>query len=153
MDEFIEYSNANLKGQDRKPVFDIIVSAQKQTEYTKLAQNELALQLYNLGFFNPQLAPQAMACLDMMDFDGKYELMQKVRANGDLQVQLARWQQYALQLTQTFAPEKADGLAQSILGQGAQPQGGRVELETGTEESSVTANARERARQAAMPEE
>lgn len=153
MDAFIEYSNANLKGQGRKPVFDIIVSAQKQTEYTKLAQNELALQLYNLGFFNPQLAPQAMACLDMMDFDGKYELMQKIRANGDLQVQLAQWQQYALQLTQTFAPEKADGLAQSILGQGAQPQGGRVELETGTEESSVTANARERAQQAAMPEE
>lgn len=151
-DEFVEYSNANLRGQDRKPVFDIVVSAQKQTEYTKLAQNELALQFYNLGFFNPQLAPQAMACLDMMDFEGKYELMQKIRANGDLQMQLAQWQQYALQLTQTFAPEKADGLAHSILGQNVQPQGGSVELGGQTEESSVTANARERAQQAAMPE-
>ncbi len=155
VDEYITYSNENLKSGGRRPVFDIIVSAQKQTEYTKLAQNELALQLYNLGFFNPQLAQQAMACLDMMDFDGKFELMQKLRANGDLQMQLAQWQQYALQLTQQYAPDKADGLAQAILsGQGqAAPQGGAdVRLKTGQKESSVTANARQKAQQASQPE-
>lgn len=153
-DEFVEYSNVGLKGDARKPVFDIMVSAQSQTEYTKLAQNELALQFYNLGFFNPELATQAMACLEMMDFEGKYELMQKIRMNGDLQMQLAQWQQYALQLTQTVAPEKADALAQSILGgAGVTPRGGAVDLQTGEEESGVTAKARKRASQAAMPEE
>lgn len=154
-DVYTTYSNEGLKEKGRKPVFDIIVSAQKQTEYTKLAQNELAMQFYNLGFFNPQLAPQAMACLDMMDFEGKYELLQKIRANGDLQMQLAQWQQFGLQLVQQYAPEKADGLAQAILSGAGQdtPQGGMdVSLETGQEESSVTANARQRAQQASQPE-
>lgn len=154
-DVYTTYSNEGLKENGRKPVFDIVVSAQKQTEYTKLAQNELAMQFYNLGFFNPQLAPQAMACLDMMDFDGKYELLQKIRANGDLQMQLAQWQQFGLQLVQQYAPEKADGLAQAILsgaGQAA-PQGNAdVSLETGEQESSVTANARQKAQQASQPE-
>lgn len=154
-DEYVTYSNEGLKAGGRKPVFDIIVSAQKQTEYTKLAQNELALQFYNLGFFNPQLAPQAMACLDMMDFDDKYDVMQKIRANGDLQQQLAQWQQFALQMVQQYAPEKADGLAQAILSGAGQtvPQGNAdVSLETGEKESSVTANARQRAQQASQPE-
>ena len=154
-DVYTTYSNEGLKENGRKPVFDIVVSAQKQTEYTKLAQNELAMQFYNLGFFNPQLAPQAMACLDMMDFDGKYELIQKIRANGDLQMQLAQWQQFGLQLVQKYAPEKADGLAQAILsgaGQAA-PQGGMdVSLDTAQQESSVTANARQKAQQASQPE-
>ena len=154
-DVYTTYSNEGLKENGRKPVFDIVVSAQKQTEYTKLAQNELAMQFYNLGFFNPQLAPQAMTCLDMMDFDGKYELLQKIRANGDLQMQLAQWQQFALQLVQQYAPEKADGLAQAILsgaGQAA-PQGGMdVSLDTAQQESSVTANARQKAQQASQPE-
>ena len=154
-DVYTTYSNEGLKENGRKPVFDIVVSAQKQTEYTKLAQNELAMQFYNLGFFNPQLAPQAMACLDMMDFDGKYELLQKIRANGDLQMQLAQWQQFGLRLVQQYAPEKADGLAQAILsgaGQAA-PQGGMdVSLDTAQQESSVTANARQKAQQASQPE-
>ena len=63
----------------RKPVFDIKVSAEKSSPFSKISQNELALQLYQLGMFNPQSADQALACLDMMDFDGKEQVKARVQ--------------------------------------------------------------------------
>ena len=36
------------------PNFDVDVSASKASPYSKLAQNELAVQMYNLGVLNPQ---------------------------------------------------------------------------------------------------
>ena len=93
MVKFVEYSNANIKpmaqgmefGVDmgyRLPLFDIEVSAQKQSPYSKLSQNELALQFYQAGFFNPQLADQALLCLSMMDFDRKSFVEDKIRQNA-----------------------------------------------------------------------
>jgi hypothetical protein len=90
---FISYSAMKLQaqpmgtafGQDmgmRLPVFDVEVRAQKETAYSRLAQNELALQLYGAGVFNPQMADQAGMLLDMMDFKGKEELLIKIRENG-----------------------------------------------------------------------
>ena len=85
---FITYTNQGLQpemqGEEtgyRLPVFDIKVSAQKRSVYTKVSQNELALQFFQLGFFNPQLTDQAMLCLEMMDFDGKDTIMQRLAQN------------------------------------------------------------------------
>ena len=44
-----------------------------------MSQNELALQFYNAGFFDPGNAAQALACLEMMDFDGKSMVMGRLR--------------------------------------------------------------------------
>ena len=74
---FTAYSNRALKPQDagdglfRLPVFDIRVVPQKRTAYTKMANNDLALQLFSLGFFRADMADQALRCLTVMDFDGK----------------------------------------------------------------------------------
>ena len=88
---FVSYSNQALQaaqqpGLDgqvlpRLPVFDIKISAQRRNAYTKLSQNELALQFFKLGFFNPMLADQAIACLQMMDFEGKDALLQQIAQN------------------------------------------------------------------------
>ena len=166
MDKYVTYSNQNLKEQKllglggveavRKPVFDIAVSAQKATEYTKVAQNELVLQLYQLGFFNPEARFPALLALDAMDFEGKEELAQKITQQGTLQQELAKWQGLALNLAQKFDPQMAEGLAQSILpGQAPAPQGAAAaELPQGDarQEAAHVKNARERAQEAAQPE-
>ena len=168
-EEYVTYSNQNLKQQEllglggdvswRKPVFDIEVSAQKSSEYTRLSQNELALQFYQLGFFDPTRADQALATLDMMDFEGKDEISQKIAQNGTLQQELASWQQMALALAERFDPAMADGLAQQILGADAQaqaPAAGSAKAEmpgegAGTEAKTVK-DAREQSQKSTQPD-
>ena len=168
-EEYVTYSNQNLKKQEllgiggdvtwRKPVFDIEVSAQKSSEYTRLSQNELAVQFYQLGFFDPSRADQALATLDMMDSDGKDEISQKIAQNGTLQQELASWQQMALALAERFDPAMADGLAQQILGADAQakaPAAGKAKAEmpgegAGTEAKTVK-DAREQSQKSTQPD-
>lgn len=108
---FVQYSNAGItpqsQGNDfgldmgmRIPQFDIEVTAQKQSPYSKMAQNELALQFFGAGFFNPQLADQALACLDMMDFDRKHFVMNKIAQNGTMFQQMMMMQQQMMALGQ-----------------------------------------------------
>ena len=145
----------------RLPVFHVKVSAQTKTAYSKNSQNELALALYGNGVFNPQMADQALMLLDMMDFDGKDELMQKVSANGTLLQQMAMYQQMALQLASQVDPALAEQIAQGIMtGASAQqskgmPVGKQSDLnnEDGGAGGSMTKlnNARDRAQQTAQP--
>ena len=106
----------------RLPVFDVKVSAQTKNVYSKNSQNELAISLYNLGVFNPQMTDQALMLLDLMDFDDKEKLMQKVSQNGTLMQQMAMYQQIALRLATEHDPQLAQQLAATIMG-GAQAGG------------------------------
>lgn len=134
--EFTQYSNENLKpihqgmmgGVDfgyRVPEFDIDVSAQKASPYTKMSQNELALQFYNLGFFEPQRTDVALACLDMMDFDRKDDVVENIERNGTMQQRLVQVAQIALTLAKDNAPEMMPMIAQAVgIGGGAAPVSG-----------------------------
>ena len=68
----------------REPVFDIVVSAEKKSTFSRLSQNETAKECYQLGFFAPQNADAALAALEMMDFEGIEKVRQRVRQNGTL---------------------------------------------------------------------
>lgn len=68
---------------ERVPLFDVSVSAQKASPYSRLSQNELALQFFSAGFFDPARAEQALACLDMMDFEGKHGVMRRIEHARD----------------------------------------------------------------------
>lgn len=92
-ERFVLYSNRGLRPQDqgvtlgvelgcRLPLFDIEITAEKQSPYSKMNQNELALQFYKAGFFDPLAANQALACLDMMDFDRKEFVTARVAENA-----------------------------------------------------------------------
>ncbi len=71
-----------------------------------------------MGVFNPQMVDQSLLMLDMMDFDGKEDLEQKIRAMGDMAQKLAQFQQLALQLAQKYDPQMAEQIANMIM-QGA----------------------------------
>lgn len=167
--EFVEYSNAGLMQQQmsvngdigyRKPEFDIKVYAQKRSVYTKMSNNEMALQFFQMGFFTPQMAEQALMCLEMMDFDGKDEIMQKVSKNAKV------FQMCTFYVQQCFMLAQADGnamLAQQAamdmqsLGMSAGSTGGGqlAQLSTGGDpaESGVTRNARQRTANTTAPRE
>ncbi len=73
------FENSSLFGE---PIFDIVVSSEKENPFSTSAQNELAKELYNLGMFNPEMANQALACLEMMNFDGKEKVMKIIKENA-----------------------------------------------------------------------
>ena len=174
---YVEYSNAgiqpqyqgNMAGSDmgyRVPMFDIEITAQKQSPYSKMSQNEMALQFYSAGFFNPQMADQALACLDMMDFDRKQFIMQKIAQNGGMYQQMLMMQQQMLMLAQIVdryeGSNMADQIAAGITGGVApSPVSGSVATDTSksdalggekkTGESSTTKNARKRVAESTSP--
>ena len=130
---FVQYSNAGITPQFqgiemgvdmgyRLPLFDIEITAQKQSPYSKMSQNELALQFFSAGFFNPQIADQALACLDMMDFDRKQFIMQKISQNGGMYQQMMMMQQQMLQMAQIIDQLKGTNVAEQMAaGMNGQP--------------------------------
>ena len=171
-EQYIKYTNQGIQPQsqgmdfgqnmgDRLPVFDVKVSAQKKNVYTKVTQNELALQFFKMGFFNPQMTDQALMCLDLMDFDGKDGVMQKVSQNGTMFDKLMQYMQLSLMLAQAAAPQYVEQIAmdmQSMGGQvpqmgGAAPQMMQSDNVTGIpqKEHGIVRNAREKAQNASQP--
>lgn len=142
-EQFVPYDNTGLKPQPqmtmgmdmglRLPEFDIDITSEKANPYKKMEINELALSFYNAGFFNPQMTDQALACLNMMDFNKKDEVMQKISENGTLAEMLLMYQQMALQFATQISPELGQQVANQILNQGGQPipQEIGVQAETG----------------------
>ena len=174
---FVEYSNAGIQPQPqgiemgvdmgyRLPLFDIEITASKQSPYSRMSQNELALQFYSAGFFFPQNADAALAALDMMDFDRKEFIMQKIAQNGGMYQQMLMMQQQMLMLAQMVDQAKgtnlAEGIAAGITGGAAPaPADGSVATDTSksdalggekkTGESGVTKNARKRVAESTSP--
>lgn len=132
--EFTSFSNENIKEQEvsvegvvigtRKPVFDIQCKSQKASPFSKLSQNELAKELLQLGFFNPQLADQALACIEMMEFEGKDMVIQKIQQNGlmyqkiqQMEVQMAQMRNLIAQLTGQNMPQTQTDVSGAVPGE------------------------------------
>ena len=109
--EFVHFSGAALRAQalpgvggvelgSREPIFDIMVSAEKKSTFSRLSQNETAKECYQLGFFAPRNADAALAALEMMDFEGIEKVRQRVRQNGTLAQRLEQLQSQLVQLKQ-----------------------------------------------------
>jgi hypothetical protein len=141
-EKFINYNNARLQDQQilgglglpaglRKPVFDIDVRSERETAYTRISQNELAVQFMQMGIFNPQMSDQSLMMLDMMDFKGKEELMQKVEQQGTMQQVLMQIGQIAMALAQKYDPAIAQQLGMQLQGMAADAgmQAGNMELD------------------------
>lgn len=107
-DEFRQYDNSGIKPQTdtvmgveiggRKPIFDIKITSQKASPFSRMAQNELAKELYGAGIFNPELSDQALACLEMMDFEGIAAVKRKVAENGTMMQQIQQMQGQIMQM-------------------------------------------------------
>lgn len=127
--EYVQLTNQGLKDQAmpgigddlsiRRPVFDIKISAQKASPYSRIAQNELAKELYGLGVFNPQMADQALCMLRMMDFDRRDEVIQMIERNGTMYQQMQQMQGTMMQMAALIAKMTGDtSIMQTLQEQG-----------------------------------
>ena len=100
-EEFVSYDSRGLQPQAvddgvvsgyRVPEFDLEVSAQDENPYKTMEYNQLALQLFQMGFFRADMADQALRCLELMDFKNKDRLMSSI-----LQGQAAAMERQAVQ--------------------------------------------------------
>jgi len=113
--EYVEYSNENLKPQPipsvvqgmeqetRRPIFDIVVHAEKYSPYLALAQNQTAKDLFASGFFSPESAPAALTALSLMSFDGKDRIEKKIQEVYQQQMEM---QQATNQAQQAVAQQE-----------------------------------------------
>ena len=123
-DQFISFASAQMgvqvSGLDRetgrplyrRPIFDIKITAQKRSAISREVENQRASELYQMGFFDPNRAQEAMIALDMMEFEGKDKVMEKVMQGQTLMNVL---QQMSMQMQQMAA------LLQTATGAGAGP--------------------------------
>ena len=167
---YTRYDNSKIRLQQtgtidgkptyRLPVFDVEISAQKQNPYSRLSQNELAIQFYNSGFFNPQMADQAIACLELMDFDRKQFVIDKIQTNAMLFQQLQQAQQRILQLSQLVDKLTGSNLTGALGTQrsaapaapaGQQDPKNLEALGAKTGEAATVRNARQRVAESTSP--
>ncbi len=165
--EFVSYSNEAIlpMGQDdiygvdlgtRLPVFDIKVKVQRQTTFSKLSQNELAKELYRLGFFNPQMSEQALTCLEMMEFDGKPIVIDRVSENNQNLKYAAEMKAKMLELAAVVEKDHPElrGITDEIImkyGTGSEKENGRIKAKSAAKSVTRTDSARERASTTATP--
>lgn len=162
-EQFITFTNAGMNGApvdmgfgmeagERRPVYDIKVKAQRTNPYSKMSQNDLYIQLYGMGLFNPEMADQAMMVLEGMQFEGKEELLQKVERNGGMLKQLQMMQMEMQRMAAIIDRQNGTGIGQDMA-QDAQMQAGAQAPQGAPEQrkGSLADQARARAASVAKP--
>ena len=152
-EEFINYDYRGLqpKMMDdgvnvsyRVPEFDLEIGAEQESPYRTAEHNQLALQLFQMGFFRDDLADQALRCLELMEFKNKDQLA-RVISNGKTQAsEIAALRQQLLQLAQIVDEAKGTHLAESLA---TEQSGGQVRASASAMKAAQTAaSAMERSR-------
>ena len=122
---FIDFNNKQLRDQPigispsgetlyRRPIFDLEIKAQKKNPFSRAEQNQLAINLFNMGAFNPGRADETLGALKLMDFEGIEDVREHVQ-NGQTLYSIV--QQQAQQIAQLQA---AMGISQESS-QGGRP--------------------------------
>lgn len=108
-EEFVSYDSRGLQPQAmddgvevryRVPEFDLEVAAQDENPYKTMEYNQLALQLFQMGFFREDLADQALRCLELMEFKNKDRLADVIAQGRTQARETAQLQAQLLELAQ-----------------------------------------------------
>ena len=149
--EYVQFDNSAIapkpQGQEMgidlgesQPIFDIKVTASKKSYFSRESQNQTMLQFFQLGFFNPQLADQALLCLDGMDFEKKENIIDGIKTNGTMFEQIQQMQQQMMQMG-TIIDNLTGGQTQISQGM-AQEQGSSVPMPNATQVQGKTSSER-----------
>ena len=154
--EYVDFNNQMMQGEPippayagqeleegyvelfRKPVYDVVVRPQKKSPYSKMAQNELAKEMYNMRFFDPQFAEQAMTALELMDFDGIEVVKEKVQQGQTLMNMVQQLMQELQLLKGIVGMNTPNGVASPVPNPAAQTSGGMGQAQKDAQTETMT---------------
>lgn len=158
-EEFLTYDSHALQGQTiddgfsngyRVPEFDLEIAAQEENPYKTMEYNQLALQLFQMGFFRADMADQALRCLELMDFKNKDQVCTTILEGQQQTQEIQSLQQKLLQLASVVDELKGTSLVAELekdFGKAAVQRRKRVE---GKRTNSME-KMRQRSQQAVHP--
>ena len=164
--QFVTFNNNDVKVQQaamlgnqgissRLPVFDIKVVPSKNSAYSRLSQNELALQLYNAGMFNPENSDRAIATVTMMNFTGKQKVIETIQKNGSMYEAIQVLAPLALEYAKLIDTQQNNGgqMTQKIalILRSLQGSSQPLSAEIAPVDNSIEAKARRRTNEATTP--
>ena len=161
-EEFISYDCSGLqpKAMDdgvsvsyRVPEFDLEIGAEQESPYRTAEHNQLALQLFQLGFFREELADQALRCLELMEFKNKDQLVRLISGGRTQAAEIAALRQQVLQLAQVVDEAKGTRLAPALAAEYAGSSPASAVAGTAPQPKNVSAmeRSRKQSREAVQP--
>mgnify|MGYP004475214319 FL=1 len=152
-EEFVSYDHSGLQPRVmddgvtvsyRVPEFDLEIGAERESPYRTAEANQLALQLFQMGFFRDDLADQALRCLELMEFKNKDQLARVISGGQTQARQIAALRQQLLQLAQVVDEAKGTHLVESLS---AEQGGGQNAAASAGKAAQESRSAMERSRQ------
>ena len=161
-EEFISYDCSGLqpKAMDdgvsvsyRVPEFDLEIGAEQESPYRTAEHNQLALQLFQLGFFREELADQALRCLELMEFKNKDQLVRLIAGGRTQAAEIAALRQQLLQLAQVVDEARGTRLAPALAAEYAGSSPASAVAGTTPQPKNVSAmeRSRKQSREAVQP--
>ena len=160
-EEFVSYDHSGLQPRVmddgvtvsyRVPEFDLEIGAERESPYRTAEANQLALQLFQMGFFRDDLAEQALRCLELMEFKNKDQLARVISGGQTQARQIAALRQQLLQLAQVVDEAKGTHLAESLSAEQGGGQNAAASAGKAVQEShSSMERSRQQSREVVRP--
>ena len=160
-EEFVSYDHSGLQPRVmddgvtvsyRVPEFDLEIGAERESPYRTAEANQLALQLFQMGFFRDDLADQALRCLELMEFKNKDQLARVISGGQTQARQIAALRQQLLQLAQVVDEVKGTHLAESLSAEQGDGQNAAASAGKAVQEShSAMERSRQQSREVVRP--
>ena len=160
-EEFVSYDHSGLQPRVmddgvtvsyRVPEFDLEIGAERESPYRTAEANQLALQLFQMGFFRDDLADQALRCLELMEFKNKDQLARVISGGQTQARQIAALRQQLLQLAQVVDEAKGTHLVESLSAEQGGGQNAAASAGKAVQEShSAIERSRQQSREVVRP--
>ena len=157
---YVNYTNAGLQpvAMDdgfgvsyRVPEFDLEIGAEQENPYRTMEYNQLAMQLFQMGFFREDMADQAEKCLGLMEFKNKEEILRLIGQGRTQQAEIQRLRERLLEVAQVVDTAKGSHLTQALEKEFAEVTDGKTIRVRKEENMSAMDRMRKNVRQAVHP--
>ena len=157
---YVNYTNAGLQpvAMDdgfgvsyRVPEFDLEIGAEQESPYRTMEYNQLAMQLFQMGFFRADMADQAEKCLRLMEFKNKEEMLRLIGEGKTQQAEIERLRARLLEVAQVVDAAKGSHLREALEKEFAEVSAGKMPQVRSEENVSAMDRMRKNARQVVHP--